>query len=274
MARLTLLSPLAGWALPVEEIPDPVFAQRMVGDGVGIDPVNDVLHAPCDGRVFPIAGASHALSLRPVDGGEILLHLGIDTVKLGGAGFQSLVGEGELVRAGQPLLRFDLDLVARRAPSAVTPILLPAGGTIHSRATQKLLAVGDFLMEVEFDAAAPSQPAGAEGPELRENFRLSLEHGLHARPAAQLAAALRPFVASVRLRAPAGEVDARSTTALMALGTRRGDHIEVIARGGDAAAAMAEVAKLLGAAASAVAPAAVATTGFSSTGELPGRIAS
>jgi phosphoenolpyruvate-protein phosphotransferase len=274
MARLTLLSPLAGWALPVEEIPDPVFAQRMVGDGVGIDPVNDLLHAPCDGRVFPIAGASHALSLRPVDGGEILLHLGIDTVKLGGAGFQSLVGEGELVRAGQPLLRFDLDLIARHAPSAVTPILLPAGGVIHARATQALLAVGDFLMEVEFDAATPATDAGAEGPELRENFRLSLEHGLHARPAAQLAAALRPFVASVRLRASAGEVDARSTTALMALGTRRGDSVEVIVRGADAAAAMAAVSKLLGSAPPAAAPAATAATGFSSTGELPGRIAS
>src|SRR6478672_2872997 len=80
MARLTLLSPLAGWCLPVEEIPDPVFAQRMVGDGLGIDPTNEVLHAPCDGRVFPIAGASHALSLRTGDGGEVLLHVGIDTV--------------------------------------------------------------------------------------------------------------------------------------------------------------------------------------------------
>jgi phosphoenolpyruvate-protein phosphotransferase len=274
MARLTLLSPLAGWALSVEEIPDPVFAQRMVGDGVGIDPVNDVLHAPCDGRVFPIAGASHALSLRPVDGGEVLLHLGIDTVKLGGAGFQWLVGEGELVRAGQPLLRFDLDLIARRAPSAVTPVLLPAGGSILRRASGALLAVGDFLMEVEFDAEAPPKVVGGEGPELRASFRLSLEHGLHARPAAQLAAALRPFVASVRLRAAAAEVDARSTTALMALGTRRGDSVDVIARGADAAAAMAAVAQLLGATAPMATPAVAASTAFSASGELPGRIAS
>ena len=244
MARLTLLSPLAGWALPIEDVPDPVFAQRMVGDGVGIDPTSSELCAPCAGRVFPIAGASHALSLRPVEGGEILLHLGIDTVKLGGAGFQSLVGEGESVVAGQPLLRFDLDLIARRAPSAVTPVLLPAGGRILRRATQQLLAVGDFLMEVEFDAVTGAVDAG-DGEVLRRTLRIPFEHGLHARPAAQLGWTLRQFGhASVRLRAAKGEVDACSTTALMALGTHQGDEVELIARGREAQAALDAVAML------------------------------
>jgi len=243
MTRLTLLSPLAGWALPVEEIPDPVFAQRMVGDGVGIDPTGELLHAPCDGRVFPIAGASHALSLHPVGGGEILLHLGIDTVKLAGAGFASLVGEGEAVRAGQPLLRFDLELIARRAPSAVTPVLLPAGGRILRRVASQRVEVGDFLMEVEFDAAAAVADVAGGGEALRRTLRIPFAHGLHARPAAQLGWTLRQFGAvSMRLRAAKGEVDAGSTTALMALGTQQGEEVELIARGRDARAALDAVA--------------------------------
>jgi phosphoenolpyruvate-protein phosphotransferase len=246
MARLILLSPLAGWCLPVEEIPDPVFAQRMVGDGLGIDPTNEVLHAPCDGHVFPIAGASHALSLRTGDGGEVLLHVGIDTVKLDGEGFQMLVGEGEAVRAGQPLLRFDLDLVARRAPSVVTPVLLPAGGRILARAAPHRLEVGDFLMEVEFDGATQAPVADAGGEALRRKFRVPWVHGLHARPAAQLVATLRAFDAQVRVRARSGEVDARSTTGLMALGARHGDEIELIARGPQAAQALEAALAFLG----------------------------
>jgi len=282
MTRLILVSPLAGWALPVEEIPDPVFAQRMVGDGVGIDPTSNELCAPCAGRVFPIAGASHALSLRPEGGGEILLHLGIDTVKLGGAGFQSLVGEGESVRAGQPLLRFDLDLIARRAPSAVTPVLLPAGGRILRRATGQLLAVGDFLMEVEFEAVAASpSSSGSGGEALRRTLRIPFEHGLHARPAAQIGHALRAFSdASVRLRAAKGEVDALSTTALMALGTHEGEEIELIARGRDAQAALDAVTALFdgerkhGARSKPVPAVPVAARAVAGPGQLTGVIAS
>ena len=130
MTTLILKAPLSGWALPLAQIPDPVFAQGMAGDGVAIDPTGNVLHAPCDGEVVPMQGAKHALTIRAASGHEILLHVGIDTVQLGGEGFEMLVAPGQLIAAGQPLLRFDLDLIARRAKSAVTPILLASEGAI------------------------------------------------------------------------------------------------------------------------------------------------
>jgi phosphoenolpyruvate-protein phosphotransferase len=285
MARLILSSPLAGWALPIEEIPDPVFAQRMAGDGVGIDPTGNVLHAPCAGEVFPIAGARHALGLRTQDGGEILLHLGIDTVALAGAGFETLVAAGEQVERGQALMRFDLELVARRAPSAVTPIVLPGGGKVLRSAPHRLLAVGDFLMEVEFGEAldAPvAGEAGTAGPTLRRSFRLPFDHGLHARPAAQVVAALRPFAAIVALRARNGSANARSTIAMMALGSHYGDLIEASASGEDAAAALDALAGLLdpadatgpAGAKDPPEPAPIGTATDASVGMLPGQIAS
>src|SRR5215831_12392811 len=112
MSVLVLRAPLAGWCLPLEEAPDPVFAQRMASDGLAIDPVEGLLVAPCDGEIVPMKNAKHAVTLR-AGGVDILMHVGIDTVELGGRGFELLVAPGQRVRTGEPLLRFDLDLLAR-----------------------------------------------------------------------------------------------------------------------------------------------------------------
>lgn len=161
MKTLTLQSPLAGWVMPLEEVPDAAFAQRMVGDGVAIDPTDNVLRAPCAGEILPPqAGSPHAVRLRADSGEEILMHIGIDTVGLRGEGFAPLVHGGERVVAGQPLLRFDLDLVARRASSTVTPILVAAGLTPVRSNTGKCLAAGDFLMEI---AAVGANSQGVMG---------------------------------------------------------------------------------------------------------------
>src|SRR5262245_39522613 len=124
MAKLVLTSPLAGWSTPLEEVPDETFAKRLVGDGVAIDPVNDTLHAPCDAEIVSIPASNHAVTLRAADGAEMLLHVGIDTVKLGGRGFTALKRAGASVKAGDPLIRFDLDQLARSAPSLLTPVLV------------------------------------------------------------------------------------------------------------------------------------------------------
>ena len=123
MTAITIRSPLAGWCLPLEEVPDAVFAQKMAGDGVAIEPTGGVVYAPCDGDVVFPKEARHALTLRTPGGQDVLIHVGIDTVKLDGAGFERLVAAGQRVRAGEPLLQFDLDLVARKAASAATPVL-------------------------------------------------------------------------------------------------------------------------------------------------------
>ena len=100
-AELVLFSPLDGWAAPLAEVPDPVFAQAMLGDGVAVDPTGSVLHAPCDGVIISVHAARHAVSLRAEGGVELLMHVGLDTVTLGGAGFEVHVAEGQAVRAGE-----------------------------------------------------------------------------------------------------------------------------------------------------------------------------
>ena len=114
--------------LPLAEVPDPVFAGGMLGDGVAIDPTGGVLHAPCDGELMPVAPTGHAVTLRADNGAELLLHVGIDTVGAQGRGIRGAGrSRAQRVRAGAAAARFDLDLVARRAPSLVTPLIVTNG---------------------------------------------------------------------------------------------------------------------------------------------------
>jgi multiphosphoryl transfer protein len=243
MSRLQIDSPLAGWALPLTEVPDPVFADGLAGDGIAIDPTGDRLHAPCDGRILLPREARHAVTVRSDCGVELLMHVGIETVALGGAGFELEVEAGQRVERGQPLLRFDLERIAREARSPLTPVLVVAGGRLLQAVRDGALSVGDRLMEIAVDAPAPAAVAATEAE--RRSFRIPFEHGLHARPAALLAASLRPHGAQVAMLAHGRRANVRSTVALMGLGVRRGDTVEVIASGSDATRALDALAGLL-----------------------------
>ena len=115
MFQLKVLSPLSGQVWPLERVPDPVFAQKMVGDGMSIDPTDAVLLAACDGEVVLLHAAGHAVTLRTVEGVEVLMHVGIDTVAMKGEGFTPRVKIGDTVTAGTPLIEFNLDFLATHA---------------------------------------------------------------------------------------------------------------------------------------------------------------
>src|SRR5689334_2499092 len=97
---LVLHPPLSGVVYPLERIPDPVFAQKLVGDGISIDPTDSLLVAPCAGEVMQLHPAFHAVTLRAAGGVEVLMHIGIDTVSLKGAGFRPRAKVGDHVAAG------------------------------------------------------------------------------------------------------------------------------------------------------------------------------
>src|SRR6266849_1916514 len=199
MSKLILLAPIDGWCSPLEEVPDPVFSGKLMGDGLAIDPTSATLCAPCAGNVVALHAAKHAVTLRAEGGAEILMHVGIDTVALGGEGFEAHVAQGGNVSPGDPLITFDLDRIATRVRSLITPVIVIQGGgfEVVRRERQRALQVGDFLMELQSPGAAASSGAVVRGPEIRKSLRVPYEHGIHARPAAMLAAALRGFSADV-----------------------------------------------------------------------------
>jgi phosphocarrier protein FPr/phosphocarrier protein len=248
---LMLVAPLAGWSTALEEAPDEVFAARLLGDGVAIDPTAGTLHAPCDAEIVLLPASRHALTLRTAAGCEVLLHVGIDTVTLGGEGFQAHVREGDRVRAGDALLTFDLDFLARRARSVLTPIIITtdSGWEIRKRSLDRLVAPGEWLLEVaaQLTDATPRTPATAGAASYAtRRLRVSFEHGIHARPAALLARSLRPLAADVRVLTRGREANARSTVALMALGVQHGEEIEIRASGADAQNALDALTAVFG----------------------------
>ena len=238
MADLILKSPLAGWVGPLDEMEDEVFASRMLGDGIAIDPTEGILRAPCDGEIGALPPTGHAVTIRAANGAEILLHVGVDTVALKGEGFEALVRTGDRVSVGDALIRFDLDRVAREARSLVTPVIVTEPGKfqITDRRAPGLLRAGDVLMTVR--ASEPPLSTGATasaGTETRATLTIALPHGLHARPAAILAQGLKNLRAEVSLSLRGKTANARSAVALLTLGARRGDVLELSARGADAA---------------------------------------
>ena len=120
----TLLSPLTGEVVALETLRDETFATGILGVGVGILPTVGVLCAPMDGRVDQTFETGHAVTLLSEGGAEILLHIGMDTVELGGKHFELLVGAGERVKAGQPLIRFDGEAIAGAGYELATPMVI------------------------------------------------------------------------------------------------------------------------------------------------------
>src|SRR5215471_9887936 len=162
-AQLRLLAPLSGQVWALERIPDPVFSQKMVGDGLSIDPTDGVLVAPCDGDVISIHAAGHALTLRTAEGAEVLLHIGIDTVMLKGQGFKTRVKAGESVKTGAPLIEFDLDFLATHAKSLLTQIVITNAASLTNweRTTGFVAAGKDPLFTVTFALAESGDAAEA-----------------------------------------------------------------------------------------------------------------
>ncbi|KTF68603.1 phosphoenolpyruvate--protein phosphotransferase [Sphingomonas sp. HT-1] len=238
---------MAGWLMPLEEVPDPVFAQRMLGDGVAIDPVEGCLYAPCDGEVSVLQPTGHAITLRAGDAIEVLMHIGIDTVQLAGKGFEPEVKVGDRVRRGDVLIRFDLDAVVCGAPSVVTPVLVirQDGVELSPSHLSGMVSPGDVLFTVARAAPEIKAAAGPEGPLFSRDVVVPLAHGIHARPAAKLREALVPFDAKVTIAKGERSADARSPVGLMTLAIKLGDTIRIEAYGPIGAKAVETLAAMI-----------------------------
>lgn len=119
----SILQPLEGEIVPLDVVPDPVFSQKMIGDGFAVNPTNGTVVSPVDGEVISVFPTKHAVSVKSTDGREILIHVGLETVSLNGEGFTSFVSDGQRVQKGQKLLVADFDVIKEKVPSIITPVI-------------------------------------------------------------------------------------------------------------------------------------------------------
>ncbi|MBB5465190.1 phosphocarrier protein FPr/phosphocarrier protein [Paraburkholderia sp. CI2] len=247
--RIGLMAPLSGVLVPLESVPDPVFAQKMVGDGVSIDPTSDELLSPLAGKVTQLHSAGHATTITGDNGLQVLLHIGLDTVLLRGEGFMPLVKEGDAVATGTPLIRFDPIAVGAKATSLLTQMVIANGDLVTRYVPAKGLVVAgtDVALYVELVGSMEDKDtASATGAIFSDEITLPNPAGLHARPAAVVAVEAKKFKSEIRLLRGDASANAKSVVAIMGLATKFGDKLRVEARGPDAAEAASTVARLLG----------------------------
>ena len=241
---LELLAPLSGVLLALDTVPDPVFASRVIGDGLCIDPTSQTLCAPLAGVISNIQDSGHAVSITDDHGVQVLLHIGLDTVNLAGQGFTRLVQEGQRVTAGQALIEFDADYVALNARSLLT-LMLVVSGEPFTVLADDLVEVGQPLLQLSTSATIEAADEEEGDALFSKPLTLPNANGLHARPAAVFAQAAKGFNASIYLHKQTQSANAKSLVAIMALQTVHGDSLQVSAAGEDAEAAIAALVALL-----------------------------
>ncbi|HFN9458665.1 TPA: glucose-specific PTS transporter subunit IIBC [Staphylococcus aureus] len=145
-------APLTGEVIPLSEVPDQVFSEKMMGDGIAIKPSQGEVRAPFNGKVQMIFPTKHAIGLVSDSGLELLIHIGLDTVKLNGEGFTLHVEEGQEVKQGDLLINFDLDYIRNHAKSDITPIIVTQGNITNldfKQGEHGNISFGDQLFEAK-----------------------------------------------------------------------------------------------------------------------------
>ncbi|WP_419884313.1 PTS system trehalose-specific EIIBC component [Paenibacillus sp. B-A-8] len=134
---LELISPLSGTAVPLEQVPDPAFAEKQMGDGIAIEPSEGKVYAPFDATVAHVIKSKHALILEHASGVQVLIHVGINTVSLKGSGFTTFKNIGDKVQAGELLLEFDMEAIRAAGYPLITPIIIPVGQEMIEKIEEK-----------------------------------------------------------------------------------------------------------------------------------------
>ncbi len=124
VSPIEIIAPLSGEIINIEDVPDVVFAEKIVGDGIAIKPAGNMMVAPVNGTIGKIFETNHAFSIESEDGIELFVHFGIDTVELKGEGFKRIAEEGQVVKIGDPIIEFDLELLEEKAKSTLTPVVI------------------------------------------------------------------------------------------------------------------------------------------------------
>lgn len=246
-SAVLIIAPLSGHLIPIEQVPDPVFAQKMVGDGISIDPISETLVAPCDGEVIQLHPSHHAVTIKSAEGLEILMHIGLDTVTLRGKGFKPKVKEGDKVKTGEALIEFDADYIALNARSLLTQLVITNGEKVANFAPRSGDVTGgkDVVLQLSLTGSETTTPEKSTTGKKVTSPAIVIPNptGLHARPAAVLANLAKKYKSDLRLKFGEKQANVRSVVGLMGLSIDNGDTVYLVGEGEDAETAVAELTK-------------------------------
>ncbi|SFV52387.1 Phosphoenolpyruvate-protein phosphotransferase of PTS system [hydrothermal vent metagenome] len=237
MNEIIIKAPIDGIVFPIEEVPDEVFAQKMIGDGISIDPSSSRLYAPIDGTIIQLHKALHAITIKHNSSLEVMIHIGLDSVKLKSQGFNSLVSEGDEVKAGELLITFDLEYVERHAKSLLTQIVLTNMDIVDSieKSDGEAISNETTLMRVRISDSEADDIVVHSSSEVSSDIITILSPtGLHARPSGVLASIAKMFSSTITLHKGEDSADLKSSISIMSLNVEYQDRVLLKAIGDDA----------------------------------------
>ncbi len=175
----TIFAPLTGKVTAIENVPDPTFSGKMMGDGLAIEPTDGRVVSPVDGEVILTFPTKHAVGLKSKSGIEFLIHIGLETVNMKGEGFDVHVKQGDKVKVGDPLVTFDLQLIKEKAESHITPIIITNGDQVvsYGKTTDDTVIAGESTL-LELSIQGQNTPVSKEAKNMKEN---GLEYSEEAR---------------------------------------------------------------------------------------------
>lgn len=174
--KIKITAPVSGKLIPIEEVPDPVFSDKVLGDGVAVIPDEGKIYSPADGVVSTVAETKHAYGFHTDDDIDVLVHFGLETVSLSGEGFISHVKEGDRVKAGDLVAEVDLELLKSKGINTITPVLICAGndGKVMECASGNVKAGKDeviaLLENSKDEEQIPSEEKSGKKPKLNFDF--------------------------------------------------------------------------------------------------------
>ena len=147
---IELTAPMKGKCVSIKEVPDPTFAEEILGKGIAVIPQDGHVYAPADGKISTVFPTGHAVGITTADGAEILIHIGLDTVQLNGEGFQARVAQGDRVKKGQLLVSFDMAFIEEKGYCLETPVLVTNSDDYLEvvETVAEHVAQGDVLLKV------------------------------------------------------------------------------------------------------------------------------
>lgn len=141
-----IVSPLDGELIPLADVKDGMFSEKIMGDGFAVLPANGEVYAPISGTAETVFPTGHAVGIANKDGVECIVHIGLDTVELNGEGFKPLIRQGDKVKAGQPIVKFDKELIEQKGYKTVTMVVFTAGYDKAFDLGQKNVTAGEKLV--------------------------------------------------------------------------------------------------------------------------------
>lgn len=141
-----IVAPVDGELIPLSEVPDQMFSQKLMGDGFAVIPNSEEVVSPLNGIAESVFPTGHAVGIRTKDGIECIVHIGLDTVELNGEGFHPLISQGEKIKAGQPIVRFDKTLLEQKGYNLTTMVVFPSGYDHAFDLGRKMVKTGEQLI--------------------------------------------------------------------------------------------------------------------------------